>query len=179
MTTGGSAPTRTAPPQPEGVRIHPTEGGQLSRGADMLEAILDWAWDRPDLAWLAETTVIPGNRWTCTVGRVSAPGPSRLPIVVARVQVTHAHDRGDLASLTGVVEHDVLAELAAALHRRAVVAPGRSTLLFLVPSEREPPPAGEDAGESNEQQGVSLRVACRLLLVFVQLGSARPVGSRR
>ena len=45
--------------------------------------------------------------------------------------------RGDLASLTGVVEQDVLAELTAALIDEQWSSPVRSTLLFLVQGGRD------------------------------------------
>jgi hypothetical protein len=41
----------------------------------------------------AETAVIPGNCWTCPGGPRVGPGPSRSPIVVSRVRVTHVTTR--------------------------------------------------------------------------------------
>ena len=87
-------------------------------------------------AWPAETGAIPGNCWTCPGGPCVRPWAVPIP---HRGLPSSSHTcprRGDLASLTGVVEQDVLAELAAALHRRdTILSPVRPTLLFLVRCE--------------------------------------------
>lgn len=96
-----------------------------------------WAWDRPIWAWPVETNGNPRQSLDMPDGPRIGPGAVPTP---HRGLPSSSHTcprRGDLASLTGVVEQDVLAELAAALHRRAVVEPGQSTLLFLVPRASE------------------------------------------